>query len=231
MQIIPNELHIWSANLSITPEQEIKKIALLSSDECERAYRFHFQKDRQRFIAARSILREILSFYLEVLPKEIVFGYAKAAKPFLLAPNHIPLQFNLSHSSELALYAITLNQAIGVDIEKVQPDYNQGTAKRYFSLKEYNALMQLPSEERITGFYRIWSRKEALLKATGKGLTLPLSSFSVAAHDITELISLNQKETWTLLPLSIHDDYQSAVATNQPVKKISYWLNFEHNQP
>lgn len=228
MQIEPNEIHIWSANLAITPEQQNKKITLLSKDEQERAKRFHFAIHGKRFIAARSMLREILSLYLTIAPQDIAFTYGENEKPCLLTPTPMALQFNLSHSENLAIYAITMHYDIGIDIEKIQDSYNADVAERFFSPQENRELQNLPSEDRCTGFYRLWSRKEAIVKATGKGLAA-LSAFSVSASDLYETIVLNQNESWSLLPLSIHNEYQSAVATNQPVKKIWYWSFFEHS--
>ena len=118
---------------------------------------------------------------------------------------------------------MTLDHPIGVDIEKVQPKYNQDIAERFFSADEAQALSQLSAEESMLGFYRVWSRKEAILKATGKGLSIPLSAFSVSVKEITEMVVLENNQHWTLIPLSLYAGYQSAVATNQPVKKIVYW--------
>lgn len=229
MQIEPHEIHIWSANLVITPEQENNKMALLSMDEREKALRFHFPIHRQRYIAARSTLREILSFYLTSAPQDIVFSYSKNEKPLLLIPRESPLQFNLSHSDDLAIYALTLHHPIGIDVEKIKESYHPGIAERFFSSQENNELMRLPVKDRIIGFYRIWSRKEAIIKATGKGLSTPLSAFSVSATDKYETIVLNQDERWSLFPLFIQNGYQAAVATYQSVKKIRYWSLFDHH--
>jgi len=221
MPIEPNDIHIWSAHLASAKHQEE---AILSQDERARAERYVFPIHRQRFIAARCWLRKILGFYLNLAPQDIIFTYDKKDKPFLSVPNNTALQFNLSHSEDIAIYAITLNHAIGVDIEKIQEHYNDAVAKRFFSSQEYTALMQLSPQDRIIGFYRIWSRKEAIIKATGKGLSTPLSGFSVSAHDVDEIITLNKNEKWSLYPVFIQNDYQSAVATQQIVKKITYWF-------
>jgi len=221
--IEPQEIHIWSADLTALHAQENTNAAILSPDELERAHRFHFQIHRQRFIAARSTLRTLISLYIRIAPHEIIFSYGQHNKPFLQVPGNTQLQFNVSHSNDMAVFAFTAGYAIGVDIEKIQTEYNQHIAQRYFSQKENESLLQLPQQERIAGFYRIWARKEALIKATGKGLSNLLSAFSVSVNDDFEVIILDNKESWSLLPISIHPAYQSAVATNQHVKKVSYW--------
>jgi len=224
MHIEPNEIHIWSTTLVLSNDQETLKLAWLSNDERDRANRFHFLIHKRRYIAARSTLREIMSIYLNVAPQEIIFAYDDNKKPYLHRPNFPRLQFNLSHSNEIAVYAFTLDHPIGVDIEKVQDKYDEKVARRFFSHDEKVTLQELPLHDRITGFYRIWARKEAIIKAIGKGLAMPLPTFSVSVNNIHEKITLEGNETWSLIPLSIHGSYQSAVATHQVITKISYWL-------
>jgi 4'-phosphopantetheinyl transferase len=227
MQLEAREVHVWSTDLTITPEQESEKLKLLSSDEGERARQFHFATHRQRFIAARSMLRQIISLYLAIAPQEFVFSYTEHHKPHLLVPDHSRLHFNVAHSHNMAAYAFTLDHAVGIDIEKTGLDYKEDVAKRFFSQREYKELMKLSEKEQIVGFYRLWSRKEAVIKAVGKGLSIPLSSFSVSIDSNVETIRL-ENENWNLLSLSIHPDYQSALASHQVIKTISYWHFFDH---
>jgi 4'-phosphopantetheinyl transferase len=217
MKLEHNEIHIWSADLGITTAQEEALLALLSPDEHERAERFKYLQHRMRFIAARGSLRQILSNYLDLPPKEIIFAYGEHHKPYLTAS---PIQFNLAHSGDMAVYAITLNHPIGIDIEKIQNNYNPDIAKRFFNPQEYAALLALPEHKRILGFYCLWARKEAIIKATGRGISMGLATFNVSVNDVSETVIV-QNEAWSLLPLSIHPDYASAVATNQTIKTIS----------
>jgi 4'-phosphopantetheinyl transferase len=229
MQIKPNEIHIWASDLAITETEENKKFSLLSLDERKRANQFHFPIHRQRFIAARSMLRIILSHYLNVASHDIVFAYDEDEKPYLQYPNDTHLQFNLSHSDCMAVYAFTIDHSIGIDIEKIQDDYHSGVAQRFFSEQENQELLNLPSSERIAGFYRIWARKEAIVKAIGKGLSIPLTTFSVSAAYNSEIITLENQGSWSLIPLLIHPAYQAAVATNQTVTAISFWKYFDQS--
>ena len=156
-----------------------------------------------------------------LLFNQIQFTYDKHEKPYLQPSSS--LQFNLSHSDDFAVYALTLNYPVGIDVEKIQTHFNENIAKRFFSAQEYTALMSRPEEERIIHFYRIWARKEAIIKANGKGLAIPLNSFSVSDQNIREKVMLDQKETWALLPLDLHNEYQSAVATHLSINKVSHW--------
>lgn len=221
MLIETNEIQIWSLSLILTPEQEKEQFVLLSKDERLRAQRFHFPIHKQKYIAARAALRQILSKYLDMPAQDIVFTYTEHKKPYLSSPHPLPLQFNLSHSHDIAIIACTLDYDLGIDIEKVESVYKEDVAKRFFSPQENEALGQLEGVERIQGFYRLWARKEAVIKAIGKGLFIPLQTFSVSIQDSEETITL-ENENWTLIPLIIHEDYQAALATNQPIKKISY---------
>jgi 4'-phosphopantetheinyl transferase len=223
MQIKPCEIHIWSTELTLSNDQVNENFALLSPDEANRANRFRFPIHRQRFIAARSMLRKIISLYTAVNPHEIIFAYDVNNKPSLQYPELTRIQFNLSHSEDFAVYALTLDHAIGVDVEKITPDYKSDVAERFFTPQENAALLRLPPEIQATGFYKIWSRKEAIIKAVGKGLGIPLSSFSISVNDDFEVVMIDNNETWSLLPVSVPATFQSAVATNQIVKKLSYW--------
>ena len=222
-----NNVHIWSANLQITTEQEQAGFANLSEDEQQRANRFLSPEHRRRFIAARSTLRDILSFYLQIAPKEILFAYSEHHKPHLQFPANTDIQFNISHSHDLAVYAITLKHQIGIDIEKIENHYNPAVAARYLSHEESTFLNTLPEDQRAEGFYVFWSYKEALIKAVGKGLSLPLSSFTLSLTNTLQIISLN-KETWQLIPLALFPGYASALASNQTIKNCYLCSIVEH---
>lgn len=228
MQLEENEVHIWSANLMTTAEEEAQQGLLLTPDERERSECFHFPIHKKRFTAARATLRQILSVYLSLPASDIRFAYTEHEKPHLGMTDSNSLEFNLSHSGDLAIYAFTLNHAVGIDIEKMKDTYQQTVAERYFSARENADLLSLPLEERVLGFYRVWSRKEAMIKAVGKGLHLPLASFSVSVHGHQEVIKL-ENEAWTLLSLPLHPSYASALACSQTIKKISYWRFFNQS--
>lgn len=226
MQLAANEIQIWTADLSLTPDQEKECLSCLSAEEKERALRFRLPLHTTRFIASHSFLRQIIGKYLNIAPEIIDFDYTKNQKPFLRRDQARRLQFNLSHSGNLCVIALTLDVPVGIDIEKIQETYKQPVAERFFSHRENAELAALTEQERTAAFYRIWARKETLIKAVGKGLSIPLTSFSVHAANIPELVEL-EDETWQLLPLNIAPGYESAVATRPPVKKLSVWSLIE----
>jgi 4'-phosphopantetheinyl transferase len=222
-----DHIHLWQIDLHLSPDEEQTQFALLSEDEQKRALRFLADKHKKRFIAARSGLRRILSQYLSMPPEAITFSYSEHHKPALAPTHQSDLQFNLAHSSDKAVIAITHQHAIGVDIEKMKPKDCLPLAKRFFSPQEYADLLALPKTQQPTAFYCIWSRKEAILKAIGTGLSLPLSSFSVACDERLEKISL-ENAAWSLVSIPVLNDYQTAVATNSPITSVSLWHFFDH---
>lgn len=226
MELKPHEIHVWSQSLVITPAQARVMQIVLSEDERKRAQRFHQEIHQLRFTAARFTLRHILSLYLNIAPQAIVFAYAEHNKPYLPAYPH--LQFNVSHSHDIAVYAITLNHAIGIDIEKIG-DNKDDLARRFFSPDENALLKSQTDDARVISFYQIWARKEALIKAVGKGLSIPLASFSVAINNHPEIIEL-ENEQWSLHSLHIDPAYQAAFASNQKIDRITYW-HLENTEP
>jgi 4'-phosphopantetheinyl transferase len=177
-----DEVQLWRVNLDAIRGDESRWQAVLSADESARAARFHFPHDRQRFVAARAFLRIILASYLATDPNALSFSYSKKEKPSLSAAHaDSGVTFNLSHSGGVALFAFTLHREIGVDVEQVRSDSDlEAIARRFFSVEEQTHLAALSAAERVEAFFRCWTRKEAYIKATGDGLSLPLSQFDVS---------------------------------------------------
>src|SRR5581483_7894148 len=154
--------------------------SLLSRDEQARATRFLLETVRQRFVACRAVLRRILAERLILSPAEIEFDYGEHGKPGLVTDNH-PLSFNVSHSDDAALIALSWNCDVGVDLEFDDDRDWRPLARRFFAAAEWEQLESLPPALQRTGFYRVWTCKEAYLKATGQGMALPLGRFAVCA--------------------------------------------------
>lgn len=170
-----NEVHVWRASLD---QPTTDYAALLSADEQAKAQRFRFEQEQRRFIVGRGTLRIILGRYLNLLPEKLQFKYRAHGKPVLTAES---LCFNLSHSEDLALYAVTHNREVGIDLEHIRPIPDVGKlAEQFFSTAERAELDALPLSKKLASFFSGWTRKEAYLKARGDGMTYPLDQFSVS---------------------------------------------------
>ncbi|MCZ6633047.1 MAG: 4'-phosphopantetheinyl transferase superfamily protein, partial [bacterium] len=174
------DVHIWAMSLARCRLGPVVFEDILSKDEFERAERFVFEKDRVRFIAARGGLRLILGRYLGRDPGQLVFEYSERGKPHLKGtPEN--LKFNVSHSENLALYAMVHNREVGVDVEYVGRKVGERNriAKRFFCRAEYEVFLQVPDDQKQLAFLNCWTRKEAFIKALGEGLYYPLDAFEV----------------------------------------------------
>jgi 4'-phosphopantetheinyl transferase len=198
------EIHLWEIDLDRPCE-----IDSLSRDEQTRAARFHFERDRRRYIHGRSALRQLLGRYLNQDPTSIAFTYGPAGKPSLPA-----ISFNLAHSGPRGLIGFARNCHLGVDIEEIRalPDIAD-VAKSVFSPGELFRWRILPATEQLVAFYRIWTRKEAYLKAIGEGIAQRLQTFEVAFEFDHEPAILGGAEgTWTLVDASDEPNLCAAIA-------------------
>ena len=168
-QLTPGEIHLWRAALD-NPIRLAGAEAVLSRDEILRAGSFAFGVDRDRFIAAHGALRMVLALYLVADPQSLEFRTGPMGKPSLVQ-TFTDLRFNLSHSGDLALIAVTRGREVGVDVERMQRDINlDPIVEHYFEPDEVWDLRTAPPHERATRFFDLWTRKEACLKAGGSGL-------------------------------------------------------------
>jgi 4'-phosphopantetheinyl transferase len=195
------EVHVWSLNLESDPDA---LEPLLSYDEIERAERFRFERDRRRYITGRGLTRTVLARYLGRDPASLAFRYGPYGRPELAE-----MPFNVSHSGDLAVVAVGLQQDIGVDIERLRPEpAEEEVAERFFSPTEVNALRSLPRADQPRAFLSCWTRKEAFIKALGNGLSLALHSFDVTLRPgeppalIRTAWSASEPRRWSLLDLS-----------------------------
>ncbi|MGB7518951.1 MAG: 4'-phosphopantetheinyl transferase superfamily protein [Spirulinaceae cyanobacterium] len=217
-------LDIWRFSLT-QPSFKIQELAqLLCPEEQHRAERFYFQKDRLCFIACRGMLRKILGAYLEVEPSQLQFSYRKRGKPYLKGEQ---IHFNLSHSQNLALYAVTKNFSVGVDVEGFnQTKPVEQIAQRFFSPREQDVMNRLLPREKRQAFFRAWTRKEAYLKATGEGLGGGLEQVEVSLlpEEPANLINI---PGWFLEDIQLGENYFGAVAAGGEVMRVSYWQAVE----
>jgi len=226
-----NEAHVWLASLDDVTAHMLEPT--LSSDERDRAARYHFERDRSRYIVARATLRAILARYLGVAPADVRFVYGPHGKP-ALAPEHgVDFSFNLSHAGDTALYAVTRGRRVGVDLEQILPDKaDVGVAGRFFSPREVATLRALPPRPRHEAFFRCWTRKEAYVKARGDGLSLDLKSFdvSLAPVDPPALLATRpdpgEAARWSLYDVDAGPGYAAALAVEGHDVRITYrdWM-------
>jgi 4'-phosphopantetheinyl transferase len=213
------EIHLWHANTEGSHLETEKWEPLLSSDERERASRFHFARHRQEFTFAHGMLRSVLGRYLGTAPQHIQFSYSSQGKPSLSEPySSSGLRFNLSHTDGRVLIAVCSWRTLGVDVERVRAIEFEDIAKRFFSSAEQDALMRLQQTLRPQAFFHCWTRKEALLKARGDGLSFPLDLFDVSiAADEREVTLItrpdaSEAQRWRILRIDVPTGYAAAVA-------------------
>jgi 4'-phosphopantetheinyl transferase len=223
-QITEGQVHVWA--WPIDPAQaslEKDDLLLLDAGEQERFRRYHFEADRVRFAIAHLHQRRILGAYLECEPDRVSFHLSRFGKPRVAADR--PLNFNLSHSRHFAMLAISTETEVGVDVEDVRP-MEPEVAQHYFSPVEQAALASLEGEDWLHGFYRCWTRKEAILKAEGVGLQLPLSSFDVSLLPGAPAMLLGVRppaifsSPWTLHHLETPSGTMGALAAGNPEAKV-----------
>ncbi len=226
-----SRVDVWMVSLD-EPATAGSEGSILSPDEIVRASRFHFEKDRIHFTRCRSALRGLLAGYLVIPAAEIRFEYLTSGKPQLAAEqNPHALQFNVSHSANMAVIAVGSEHRLGVDIEKIRGDIDASSlAERFFSLRERAGLQALSDDLRVPGFFACWTRKEAFLKATGDGLSFPLADFSVTTHlDLDPALeeirgNTEVRKQWFLADLRVVDGYRATVAVEGAFSRLETYI-------
>lgn len=215
----PGTVHVWTADL----DQRASPEEVLDADELARAQRFHFDRDRRHFAAARAILRVLLGRYVGVKGSEICFGVGTRGKPFVASPA-TAVRFNLSHSHGRAMFAFALDRDVGVDLEagmRLKDDW-PGLARRIFSTREQAELAALPAGAQRGTFLDGWTRKEAYLKATGLGIVDGLQTIEVTLGPgrPCALLAAPAGLGWSLHDLRTDEIYAAALVVegNGPVR-------------
>ena len=167
----PGALHVWKIACGATDSHARDPWPLLSNRERTRAEGLRFDHHRQRYVYAHAGLRLILSSYINIKPKSIEFKYGNAGKPGLSPESAQGVEFNMTTSGDLALVAVSMGAAVGIDCEHLRPRRDlDGIARRVFNKKETTALAVAPDHERLQVFYHAWTALEASVKADGRGL-------------------------------------------------------------
>lgn len=195
-----DQVDLWRAALDVSPRAAAALTRSLSSDERARAERFHRELDRQRFVVAHGALRGLLSAYLGIDATDVQLVDDEKGKPRLAPPASGWLQFNISHSADVAVFGFVRDRAIGVDVERVRKDFPfADVARRSFSAAERATVESLPDERRVDAFFAAWTRKEAYLKGLGVGIA---GQSAVPA----------QLDDWSVVDVDAGVGYAAAVA-------------------
>lgn len=206
-------VHVWAVPLDDARVDLDGGRELLSPDERERAARFHFEQHRRRYLIAHIAMHRILSRYLQIDPAQLSFDLGSTGKPKLPAAlGSSGIEFNLSHSNEMALLAVTRIGEVGVDIEFAKPDFKFAEiAERFFTAREAAALRGLPSELQRQAFFKCWTCKEAFLKAKGTGLSGKLDEVEITLGAADQVQIRADVPGWSLAELTPSNGYEGAL--------------------
>jgi 4'-phosphopantetheinyl transferase len=224
-------VHIWASSLDKPAACTSSLGSILSVDERKRSQQFKFEADRTRFIAGRGLLRNILGAYVQTDPAKLSFTYSPRGKPNLgTTPEQGTLHFNVAHSKDLILIALTRACAVGIDVEWIHPMNDaEDIAARFFSPRESAKLMALANDQRNPAFFNLWTRKEAWLKATGDGISEMLNQVEVScvpdepARVLAISGNVEAAQRWTMLGLSPAPGFAAAVAAEAKDLQFSCW--------
>ncbi|GAU67589.1 4'-phosphopantetheinyl transferase [Streptomyces sp. NBRC 110611] len=203
----PGGLHLWAVRTDRWPDDPRDLYAVLDDAERRRADAFVFPRDRQWYVISHAFLRRVLSWYVARPPDALRFTAGAYGKPRLDGPGASPRpEFNLSHCPGLALVGVA-TEPVGVDVEAVRAGAPETGVADYFHPAERRALAALPADRRRAAFYRCWTRKEAVVKAIGTGMSVGLDSFQVAVDLDVPTVALGRgahfpaRRPWCLLHL------------------------------
>jgi len=207
------QVHLWRLRLPAESEPAWRDI--LTAEEREHAHRFHFQADRRRFTVTRAVLRTILAEYLDTEACSLRFLINEYGKPSL-APEHNPagISFSVSHSGDCSLLAFGGSVEVGVDVEDLRKGRDvMGLGKAVLAPSEYREFLGLPGGERRLFLFQRWTRREAVAKALGRGLSAPLDQLEAAA----------KSDDWSVRSIDIGEDYAAALAVRSPNIELRTW--------
>jgi 4'-phosphopantetheinyl transferase len=231
LQLMPGAVHVWRLDLDLSCEAITALQSHLTEDELIRAARYRFDRHRRRFIACRGQVRRILARYLQEDAGRLSFEYGLKGKPILAAPwRRSKIEYNVSHSHELALCAVALDRELGIDLEQLRTPYDfEGIASQFFAAEEVAVLNSLSEQSRLAAFFACWTRKEAILKAVGAGLSIPLNQVvvSVAPQEPAALLRFETESgdshKWWMQNLEPSPGYIGAIASPGSPLRSACW--------
>jgi len=213
------DVHVWDARVSAFAERENDLRAILDHAEVRRADRFRLARDRVQYVVAHGLVRTLLGRYLGRPARELWFGTGLYGKPALLEPVTVPaLEYNLSHSGDIVLIAVTRGRAVGVDVEHWANDIVYDELAEYcFSAAERDELRTASHRDKAAAFFAGWTRKEAYIKATGVGVMLGLDYFDVSLAPGEAALLFDRRpaartERWSMRDIDLGPEYSAAVS-------------------
>jgi 4'-phosphopantetheinyl transferase len=216
-----NEVHVWRISMSENMHRSDALLPVMNLAEAERANRYVFEKDSNLFTISRAAQRIILGGYVDIAPALLEFKFGPDNKPYIGNNNPLNIQYNLSHARNCALLAVS-KEIVGCDVEYIDAAFKYGDIlPEHFSAEEANYINQQNSTER---FFTLWTRKEALLKGTGQGLTDHLKH--TAALDglhLTHPSIADSEYNWQVNSFPVNDDHMGTVATPYDRPELQFW--------
>ena len=234
-QLNKKDLDIWLFHLNISQPRIKHFYPLLSDDEKERSEKFHNYIHRKRFIASHGFMRSTLSRYMNIPAEQLIINKLDNGKPFIeLTGRHPRIQFNLSHSHNMALLGVCLDDELGVDIEYINRKNNwQGIINRFFTDNEKRNIFSLPEDQQRNAFFETWTRKEAHMKATGLGLRLSPKKFTVSTPPVdAQLLEYTNDdeiniEQWSMKKIEMPElasDYCASISRQGAINNLNYYI-------
>lgn len=218
-ELAPDLVRMWFYDLDQAAQRQATLASYLDDEERAQVERFRFDTHRQRFIARRGLVREILACYVDVDPASLVFARNEFGKPFIAQPETaLPIRFNVSHSRHMGVIAIGLNHELGIDLEQIRPLKDSPLiVESQLPEEEQQAFLVIPEAQRLDYFYGLWTCKEAYLKAKGLGLNGDLKAFVVAdvlqtPRLVSSLIDKGSIDTWWFHRPVVADGFSCCVA-------------------
>jgi 4'-phosphopantetheinyl transferase len=221
--LLNQDIHIWDIDLQQTRDRIRQLTQYLTEQELHRAAKFINPTHGDRWTVARGYLRQILARYLDLPAAQIVFTYGAQGKPEI--QGH-PIQFNISHSHDRAVYAISAKHPVGIDLEQIRPINAADLVDRFFAAAEREIFHSLPISQHQAAFFHAWTQKEAYLKACGTGLATPLNQIEVSIDPRTpaQIISSPISNDWQIAKLKVPPEYAGAIVIGGDFDTIEYMV-------
>jgi len=216
MRSIDHKLvRIWRIGTTHDQDKLNAYSAVLSAEELARAEKLRIENQRNMYITSHAAMRMILAEHLQTKPTTVDIKQQEKGKPFI--KHTAPLHFSLSHTRDIALFALSTEQPVGLDIEQIKPAKDiMGIARRFYGSDEFNWLNNLDEQEQLTAFYQTWCYKEAILKGTGQGIQGGLDKVMIKPQQLAKGGEIkHENNLWFFQPIHIKTGYKSAVAHSQ----------------